>query len=94
MNNTVVDKYKNVVIESVSHPVFTTMVQITKTPKNKEELLHKKYVSRDKAVIAIDKLVAERMIASGNRKATEDMIELGLLVESEADIIIAEQEEA
>lgn len=94
MNNTVVDKYKNVVIESVSHPVFTTMVQITKTPKNKEELLHKKYVSRDKAVIAIDKLVAERMIASGNRKATEDMIELGLLVESEADIVIAEQEEA
>ena len=94
MNNTVVDKYKNVVIESVSHPVFTTMVQITKTPKNKEELLHKKYVSRDKAVIAIDKLVAERLIASGNRKATEDMIELGLLVESEADIVIAEQEEA
>lgn len=94
MNNTVVDKYKNVVIEPLSHPVFTTMVQITKTPKNKEELLHKKYVSRDKAVIAIDKLIAERLIASGGRKATEDMIELGILVESEADIIIGEQEEA
>jgi hypothetical protein len=93
MNNTVVDKYKNVVIEGIEHPVFTTMVQITKTPKNKGELLHKKYVSRDKAIIAIDKLVAENLIASGGRKAKEDMIELGILVESEADIVLAMQGE-
>ena len=75
------EKYKNVVIEPVSHPVFTTMVHIAKTPKNKAELLGRKYVSRDKAVIAIDKLIAENLIASGGRKVVEELMELCLAVE-------------
>jgi hypothetical protein len=80
MNNTIV-KYKNVLIQPISHDVFPDMVVIAKTPKNKSSLLGKKYVSKDKAVIAIDKLVAEAMIESGGRKVKEELFELGLAVE-------------
>ena len=75
------EKYKNVLIEPITHPVFPDMVVIAKTPKNKASLLGKKYVTRDKAVIAIDKLVAEALIASGGRKVKEELMELGLAVE-------------
>jgi hypothetical protein len=82
MNNTVVEtKYKNVVITPISHPVFQEMVHITKTPKNKSVLMGKKYVTLSKAIIAVDNLIAEAMIASGGKKVKEELMELGLAVE-------------
>lgn len=72
-------KYKNVVIEPIEHPVFPEMVHITKTPKNKSSLLGKKYVTLSKALIAVDNLVAEALIAGGGRKVKGELMELGLI---------------
>lgn len=77
------NKYKNVVIEPIEHPVFPDMVHITKTPKNKGELLGKKYVTLSKAIIAVDNLIAEKLIESGGRKVKEELLELGLITVGE-----------
>ena len=70
------EKYKNVLIENTPTEKFPTLVTITKTPKNKVEFLHKKYISRDKAVIAIDAYIAETLIEKGGKKVKEELEEL------------------
>jgi hypothetical protein len=75
-------KYKNIKIVDYPHDTFQTMVQIEKAPAKLRSLIGKKYVTIEKAVIAIDVLQAEVLIASGGRQAKEDMIELGLVVEA------------
>lgn len=76
------EKYKNVLIENTPTDKFPTLVTITKTPKNKAEFLGKKYITRDKAVIAIDAYIAEGLIAKGGTKVKEELQELfGMEVE-------------
>lgn len=70
------EKYKNVLIENTPTEKFPTLVTITKTPKNKVEFLNKKYITRDKAVIAIDMYIAETLIEKGGKKVKEELEEL------------------
>ena len=74
-------KYKNVKFVDVPHEVFTTMVQIEKAPARLRSLIGKKYVTVEKAIIAVDVLSAETLIDKGYKEALKDMQEVGLAVD-------------
>jgi hypothetical protein len=57
------------------------MVQIEKAPARLRELIGKKYVTIEKAVIAVDVLSAETLIQKGYKQAVEEMQEMGLGLE-------------
>ena len=74
-------KYKNVKFVDVPHPVFQTMVMVEKGPARLRSLIGKKYVTIEKAVIAVDVLSAETLIQKGYKQAVEEMQEMGLGLE-------------
>jgi hypothetical protein len=74
-------KYKNVKVVDYPHPTFQTMVQIEKAPARLRELIGKKYVTIEKAIIAVDVLSAETLIQKGYKQAVEEMQEMGLGLE-------------
>jgi len=72
-------KYKNCTIEATPRePNFLDMVKITKTTKRYRQLLNKQYVNQDKAVLAIDMILAEEMIEKGRIKTNKELLELGI----------------
>jgi hypothetical protein len=71
-------KYKNVKIVDYPHDTFTTMVQIERGPARLKDLLGRKYVTIEKAIIAVDVLSAESLIQKGYKEALKDMAEIGL----------------
>lgn len=71
-------KYKNVKFVDVPHPVFTTMVEVEKGPARLRDLIGRKYVTIEKAIIAVDVLSAESLISKGYREAQEELADLGL----------------
>ena len=73
------NKYKNIVIENTPTDKFPELVTLTKTPKNKEYFLGKKYITITKAITAIDEYIAEQLIAKGERGAKAELVELGLV---------------
>lgn len=74
-------KYKNVKFVDVSHPVFQTMVEIEKAPARLRSLIGKKYVTVEKAIIAVDVLSAETLIDKGYKEAVKDMQDAGLALD-------------
>ncbi len=72
-------KYKNVKLVDVPHPSIETMVKIDKGPARLKEIIGKRYVNLDKAIIAIDILSAEKLINSGARQAKEELMDMGLI---------------
>ena len=74
-------KYKNVKLVDVPHPVFTTMVSIDKAPARLRDLIGRKYVTIEKAIIAVDVLSAESLISKGYKEALKEMQEVGLAVD-------------
>ena len=75
-------KYKNVKIVDYPHPTFQTMVQIEKGPARLKDLLGRKYVTIEKAIIAVDVLSAESLIQKGYKEALKDMAEIGLALDA------------
>ncbi len=71
-------KYKNVKIVDYPHSTFQTMVQIEKAPARLRDLIGRKYVTIEKAIIAVDVLSAESLIQKGYKEALKDMAEIGL----------------
>jgi len=72
-------KYKNCIIEPTPRePNFLDMVRITKTTKRYRQLLNKQYVNQDKAILAIDTILAEEMIEKGRIKTNKELLELGI----------------
>ena len=68
-------KYKNILIESTPTESFPTLVTMTKTPKNKNQFLGKKYITLEKAILAVDTYLAEQLINRGTKKDAETMRE-------------------
>jgi hypothetical protein len=54
------------------------MVQIERGPARLKDLLGRKYVTIEKAIIAVDVLSAESLIQKGYKEALKDMAEIGL----------------
>jgi hypothetical protein len=48
---------------------------MTKTPKNKNMFLGKKYITLEKAILAVDSYLAEELINRGTKKDAETMRE-------------------
>lgn len=77
-------KYKNIIIEETPTEKFPTLVTMTKTPKNKSELLGKKFISLNKAILAVDTYIAENLIEKGSSLVKKELESLyGLSVEVE-----------
>lgn len=74
-------KYKNVKFVDVPHAVFQTMVEIEKAPARLRDLIGRRYVTIDKAIIAVDVESAESLISKGYREAVKEMQEVGLAVD-------------
>lgn len=74
-------KYKNVKFVDVPHQVFTTMVSVDKAPARLKDLIGRKYVTIEKAIIAVDVLSAESLIQKGYKEALKEMQEVGLGVD-------------
>ena len=72
-------KYKNVKLVDVPHPTIDTMVRIDKGPARLNEVIGKRYVTLEKAMIAIDILSAEKLISTGARQAKEELMDMGLV---------------
>ncbi len=68
-------KYKNILIESTPTEAFPTLVTMTKTPKNKKEFLGRKYITLEKAILAVDTYLAEQLINRGTKKDAENLRE-------------------
>jgi hypothetical protein len=68
-------KYKNILIEATPTETFPTLVTMIKTPKNKNMFLGKKYITLEKAILAVDSYLAEELINRGTKKDAETMRE-------------------
>lgn len=72
-------KYKSCLIESTPKGTsFPDMVTIQKTTKKFKALLGKQYINNDKAVLAIDMIVANLLITNGKFKTNKELLELGM----------------
>lgn len=77
-------KYKNIIIEETPSEKYPTLVTMTKTPKNKSELLGRKFISLTKAIVAVDAYIAENLIEKGSslvKKELESLYGMQLEVE-------------
>ena len=59
-------------------PKFPEMVTITKTTRKLKPLLDKKFINVEKAIIAIDVIVAEQVIEKGRIKTNKELTALGI----------------
>ena len=57
-------KHRNCIIETTPTEQFPNMVTITKTPKLREVFLNRRYISLEKAHLAIETWESERLINS------------------------------
>lgn len=71
--------YCNVRIEEIPSEKFPSMVQIVKGPLRLRSVLSKKFISLEKAVLAIDLAVAESLIGSEKMKVRMEMVENGVI---------------
>lgn len=71
-------KYKNVKILHIPTPTFPQQVLIEKAPARLKTLIGRKWVTVEKAIIAIDTLSAEKLIQSGLRGVKDDLAEISL----------------
>ena len=77
-------RYKNVTIVPVENEKFPTMVLIEKAPAKLKEIKGKKYISPEKAQLAIELAHAESLIRSGARGVKKELDSIGFLVEDTA----------
>jgi hypothetical protein len=89
MNNETI-KHRNCLIQDTPTEKFPEMVTIIKTPKVKDIFHERKYITRSKAIIAIDEWEAEGLIMRGGKKVVEELIELGM---DEEEAILSVDEE-
>jgi hypothetical protein len=72
-------RYSNVRIEELPSDKFPTMVQLSKGPARLKSLIGRKFISLEKAVLAIDAEAAISMINSQKTTAKLEMVESGIV---------------
>ena len=72
-------RYSNVRIEEIPTDKFPTMVHLSKGPAKLKTLIGRKFISLEKAVLAIDVAVAESLIGGEKLKAKLEMVENGIV---------------
>ena len=71
-------KYKNVKIVPIPTPTFPEQVLIHKAPARLKTIIGSKWITLERAIIAIDTLSAEKLIQSGLRGVVDDLAEISL----------------
>ena len=71
-------KYKNVKILYQPSEKFPDMVWIEKGPQKMKSIIDRRYITLEKAIIAVDVQGAENLIRGGKREAIRELQELGL----------------
>jgi len=71
-------KYKNVKILYTPSEKFPDMVYIEKGPAKMKSIIDRRYITLEKAIIAVDVQGAENLIRGGKREAIRELAELGL----------------
>ena len=71
-------KYKNVKILYTPSEKYPDMVWIEKGPQKMKSIIDRRYITLDKAIIAVDVQGAENLIRGGKREAIRELQELGL----------------
>ena len=71
-------KYKNVKILYQPSEKFPDMVWIEKGPQKIKSIIDRRYITLEKAIIAVDVQGAENLIRGGKREAIRELQELGL----------------
>ena len=71
--------YNNVRIEEISSEKFPDMVQLSKGPAKLKSVIGRKFISLEKAVLAIDVAVVESLIGGEKLKAKLEMVESGIV---------------
>ena len=77
-------RYKNVTVIPIGSEKFPTMVMIDKAPKSINYILGKKYITPEKAQLAIEAAQAEALINKGARRVKAELDSVGILVEPSA----------
>jgi hypothetical protein len=72
-------KHRNCIIELTPTEQFPDMVTITKTPKLREEFLHKRYISLEKAHTQIELFESERLIRSKEKYVKAQLSDIVVL---------------
>ena len=72
-------RYSNIRIEEIPSDKFPTMVQLSKGPARLKSLIGRKFISLEKAVLAIDAEAAISMINSQKTTAKLEMVESGIV---------------
>jgi hypothetical protein len=66
------------IVDAVSDK-YPTMVEVTKAPKSFEDIIGKKYVSRERCIATLDAYVAEGTIAKGAKSVLKELDAAGIV---------------
>ena len=71
-------KYGKFYIVDAGSEKYPTMVEVTKAPKSFEDIIGKKYVSRERCIATLDVYVAEGTIAKGEKTVIKELDAAGI----------------
>ena len=72
-------KHRNCIIKDTPSEKFPTMVTITKTPKLRSDFEGRRYITIQKAHIAIEEWESDRLISSKEKYVKKELEEIGFL---------------
>jgi len=73
------NKYGKFYIVDAGSEKYPTMVEVTKAPKSFEDIIGKKYVSRERCIATLDVYVAEGTIAKGAKTVIKELDAAGIV---------------
>ena len=74
-------RYKNVVVLPVEHEKFPSLVRIEKAPAKIKSLVGKQYITPQKAQVAIESALAEKLISKSAKSVKNELSSIGLIAE-------------
>jgi hypothetical protein len=72
------NKYGKFYIVDAANEKYPFMVEVTKAPKSFEDIIGKKYVSRERCIATLDVYVAEGTIAKGEKTVIKELDAAGI----------------
>jgi len=74
-------RYKNVIVLPIEHEKFPSLVRIEKAPAKIKSLIGKQYITPKKAQIAIELLLAEKLIGNSAKAVKKELESIGVISE-------------
>jgi hypothetical protein len=73
------NKYGKFYIIDAASDKYPTMVEVTKAPKTFEDIIGKKYVSRERCIATLEVYIAEGTIAKGEKTVIKELDAAGIV---------------